>query len=136
MRTESRGTTIFSAALGFLKPHPTVRRGYTARKSTTTNGAVHNLYGAASVSCGDRACEAAQQIETRRFLTREVPSIPLPDCTSSTCSCRYVRHRDRRGCFEDRRTPFRSTFVVHEFSGEQEQRKRLCRRATDVEEWV
>jgi hypothetical protein len=49
------------------------------------------------------ACDAVKVIGTKRFLPGEVPAIPLPGCDAARCSCRYVRHDDRR--HSDRRNP-------------------------------
>jgi hypothetical protein len=31
-----------------------------------------------------------------RYLSREAPPLPLKDCTSPECTCRYEHHEDRR----------------------------------------
>jgi hypothetical protein len=42
-------------------------------------------------------CEAVQAYRTTRFLSKEAPRLPLPECTvSDTCSCVYKHHADRR----------------------------------------
>ena len=43
------------------------------------------------------ACEAVQAYRAARFLSREAPRLPLPECTASdTCNCVYKHHADRR----------------------------------------
>ena len=44
----------------------------------------------------DGACFAARELAGKRFLTRQVPKIPLRDCNYPNCHCTYRRHRDRR----------------------------------------
>lgn len=79
----------------------------------------------------DCACEAIQKFETklylstkppvfletkRRFLWSEAPLLPLPNCTSEHCRCRYAHYQDRRGRdrrhrYDDPRTAFDPGFV-------------------------
>jgi hypothetical protein len=35
-------------------------------------------------------------MEGQRFLSREAPQLPLKDCASASCTCRYQHHEDRR----------------------------------------
>ena len=52
---------------------------------------------AVSVKPGAVACKAAESGKTRRWLSREAPMLPLPDCTrTDTCQCTYQHHDDRR----------------------------------------
>lgn len=60
-------------------------------------------YKSVSVVCDVDACAAARNITDKRFLTFEAPVVPLPDCTSGLCSCKYVHHQDRRMQTIDRR---------------------------------
>jgi len=47
------------------------------------------------------ACAAVRQVEAKRFLTKEAPPLPLPNCTAKSCGCRFIHFNDRRD--EDRR---------------------------------
>ena len=60
-------------------------------------------YCSVEIEPGDSACGAAETCSGRRFLCREAPLLPLPDCDCA-CQCRYIRYRDRR--VDDRRLPF------------------------------
>ena len=51
---------------------------------------------AVSIAPGARACAAARELAERRFLSGDAPSLPLKDCGSSQCECRYLHHGDRR----------------------------------------
>lgn len=51
---------------------------------------------AVSIVTGARACDAAKQLADKRFLSRDAPPLPLKNCGSSQCECRYVHHGDRR----------------------------------------
>ena len=62
-------------------------------------------YHAVSIKYDTHACEAAQKMSGRRFLSDEAPRLPLPDCDVSDCKCRFTHHEDRRSS-RDRRSPF------------------------------
>lgn len=51
---------------------------------------------AVSIVADPRSCEAARQLEGKRFLSREAPTLPLRDCGRTDCRCRYQHHDDRR----------------------------------------
>jgi hypothetical protein len=58
---------------------------------------VTNPYHAVSISAGARACSEALKCADARFLSAHVPPpLPLPDCDSEHCTCRYKHHDDRR----------------------------------------
>ncbi len=63
---------------------------------------------------GKRAgcCEAVQAIAGKRFLSDEVPKLPLSGCDASDCRCRYE-------LFDDRRTGIRrGSYVAFDISGQ------------------
>jgi hypothetical protein len=60
---------------------------------------------AVSIKFGPKACSTAREMEGRRFLSSAAPRIPLPECDSMECSCRFVHHKDRRAG-RDRRNPW------------------------------
>lgn len=64
-------------------------------------GAFH----AVSIKLGPNACEAAQSMTGKRFLSGAAPKLPLPNCKNLECKCRFVHHKDRREG-QDRRSPF------------------------------
>ncbi len=51
---------------------------------------------AVSIRFATDACEAAKNLESRRFLSSVAPRIPLPDCDAAECKCRFKHHTDRR----------------------------------------
>ena len=57
---------------------------------------------AVSIKFAANACDAAREMEGRRFLSGAAPKIPLPDCDASECKCRFIHHKDRRSG-DDRR---------------------------------
>jgi len=53
---------------------------------------------AVAILADDSACEAARQLRGHRFLSRDAPRLPLPECTQqSQCQCKYRHLKDRRG---------------------------------------
>ena len=80
-------------------------------RATVRRGGKHpalplNPYRATSIKPGKNACEAVLALEQERFLvdTAQIPTIPVAGCKSFNCSCKYVKHNDRRDRMEgDRR---------------------------------
>ena len=62
-------------------------------------------YHAVSLKYSSTACDAAKAMTGRRFLSNAAPRLPLPECDSLECRCRFVHHDDRRAG-KDRRSPF------------------------------
>ena len=53
---------------------------------------------AVAISAGESACAAARDMRSKRFLARNAPKLPLPDCTrQDKCECKYRHLTDRRG---------------------------------------
>ena len=44
----------------------------------------------------DACCDAAKAIVGQRFLSNDVPMLPLDDCDSNNCQCTYKLYDDRR----------------------------------------
>jgi hypothetical protein len=63
-------------------------------KSVKKISAAHH---AVSIVPGYRCCHEARELAGTRFLSREAPALPLKNCGSDNCSCRYEHHEDRRG---------------------------------------
>ena len=42
------------------------------------------------------ACDAAWAQKGKRYLTNDVPVLPLEGCDRTTCQCEYVEYSDRR----------------------------------------
>lgn len=55
-----------------------------------------NKFHAVTIAPGPRACPEACALQGRRFLSREAPLLPLKNCGSFKCECRYEHHDDRR----------------------------------------
>ncbi|MBT4521784.1 MAG: hypothetical protein HOC23_17435 [Halieaceae bacterium] len=108
-----------------------IRKAPTNSTPEGTTLQVGSSYQAVSFSYDANACSAVQAFGTRRFLVAAAPPIPLPDCTSSHCNCKYVHHPDRRVFDEDRRTPKSQRSKLYGNGGEQERRVKRDRRTTD-----
>ncbi len=65
----------------------------------------NTAYHAVSIKFSSSACNAAKDMEGRRFLSTAAPKLPLAGCQNLDCSCRFVHHKDRRAG-KDRRSPF------------------------------
>ena len=72
-----------------------------AARSSQPNTAYH----AVSIKFPSNACNAAKDMEGRRFLSSAAPKLPLAGCPNLDCSCRFVHHKDRRAG-KERRSPF------------------------------
>jgi len=53
-------------------------------------------YHAVTVVPGRHACAEVRALSGKRFLSREAPPLPLKNCGSAACECRYEHHEDRR----------------------------------------
>jgi hypothetical protein len=52
---------------------------------------------AVSVHSSSHSCEAARALRERRFLSKDAPRLPLPDCPQAElCRCTYRKYADRR----------------------------------------
>lgn len=108
----------------------TVRPDVQRRNAATPNTKFH----AVSIKFAKGACEAARNMQGRRFLSGAAPRIPLPGCDALECRCKFIHHKDRRSG-DDRRNPFTQGFGGAS-TGEhaEEQRKRRERRSDPSED--
>ena len=60
-------------------------------------------YHGVSIMPEKNCCLVARNSRERRYLAREAPRLPLPDCDAAMCQCRYSHFDDRRE--GDRRKP-------------------------------
>lgn len=76
------------------------------------------------------ACRHATDLQDHLFLSREAPSLPLPNCGEGDCRCHYVFHDDRRSGIDRRAQMDRLERLV---AGRRDDRRRgPGRRATDL----
>jgi hypothetical protein len=154
MKKTSNETSAIGQALGFFKSGPIKTTSHAARKTSakkiagvarktstsktatiarSTNQVKHYPYRSASISAEkcNSACEAVKAIQGQRFLLQDVPTIPMPECTSRNCQCGYVRYKDRRRAMGERRALFGLNSSRHVDNGEPERRERRGRRHSD-----
>ncbi len=79
-----------------------------------------NAWRAVSVVATEKCCQAAKECVGKRYLTAEVPRLPLQGCTQTHCECKYRHYNDRR--VKPRRSSERGGFA--------KQRVAIDRRAT------
>src|SRR5688500_18706896 len=53
-------------------------------------------FGAVQIRPRGKACQAAQLLEQHRFLAKDAPALPLPECTAARCMCTFSKLPDRR----------------------------------------
>ena len=87
-----------------------------------------SAFHAVSIKLGPNACEAAQSMAGKRFLSGAAPRLPLPNCKNLECKCRFVHHKDRREA-EDRRSPFGQNIASTTGTHPKEQRQGEDRRS-------
>lgn len=108
------------------KPNNTVAKGNKNRASKTASVVPRHAYRATSIVFEASACEAVKAVGSKRFLDRDrdVPSLPLSDCTVANCNCKYAHHDDRREYADDRRHPSALQSSLYDSSGKQNRRKK------------
>lgn len=89
---------------GDTSKKPPVKTAKTNKKKNTP-GIQEHPYGATSIVIGENACEAVRALAETPFLDRDkkTPLLPLADCTTAKCTCKYAHQKDRRDIGEDRR---------------------------------
>ncbi len=115
---------------------PAGRSGTSARTmraarvaSTPAQGS--NAYRAVSVKCGRGACDEVLALGKRRFFPEQLGKLPLADCTSLDCQCKFQHHPDRRDSDGDKRAPTALRSELHVATGKPERRTQAGRRKGD-----
>jgi len=120
---------LFAAAY-WLRKSPNNQKAV-SRTAQCTPGP-RNPYDAASINFKACGCSAVKAVGNTRFLTSgKVPKLPLADCTSATCDCRYVRHQDRRSTQGDRRAIYSLRTDLYNVEADSERRTKKGRRESD-----
>jgi hypothetical protein len=98
-----------------------------AHRITVTKRPATNPWHAVGITPGRNACAIARGESETRYLSREAPPLPLKDCDSDTCTCRYHH-------FDDRRASLRRAADVWSNNGmfNGPERRRAGRRSTDA----
>jgi hypothetical protein len=87
-------TTLIQRARGMFAIDPPVEAAKTPEKPVVRKASPS--YHAVSIETGRNCCHEARALKGKRFLSREAPSLPLRNCSSDNCLCRYQHHEDRR----------------------------------------
>ena len=122
---------LAAGAYLFLKTRKSSDSGGEATRKRLTKeppSAGHEFHAVAVRFDSKTACEAVEALKGERFLSNEVPSLPLPECDSADCRCRYLHFEDRRDGDDDRRL---ATSALRESSGEADRRDTRGRRTSD-----
>lgn len=83
----------------FLSELARLMFGSKAAKARTTS----RYRGVEVIPDGSGCCDAALEASGKRFLSSEVPQLPLPGCDRAICNCRYELFADRRRSHRDDR---------------------------------
>jgi hypothetical protein len=104
--------------------------GETRRRfvAASTHYRISNPYHAVAIVPGAGACAAVRELLGRRFLSREAPRLPLPNCPLAACHCAYKHYDDRR---QKRRRKADWTEFPQAWAG-LERRQAHGRRVTDL----
>ena len=94
---------------------------------------VHPFQAVSLCSLGG-GCAAVEASGQRRFLVGKSPLLPLTECTSKHCNCKYVRHDDRRYDGLGRRLSIEATAKIEDGLEAIERREPVSRgrRKTDM----
>ena len=89
-----------------------------------TSVKARNPYRATSITFDNNACLAAQKLGGKRFLDieRSVPKLPLAECDSTRCNCKYEHFGERRTDDGDRRSPNALLADLYTHSGNENRR--------------
>ena len=71
-----------------------------------------SLFHAVSIRSGLDPCEPVKKLKGKRLLSKNAPSLPLPDCGAADCQCWYEHFADRR--IDDRRAYRPTSYPGHE----------------------
>jgi hypothetical protein len=90
-------------------------------------------YRATAIICGENSCEAVKAVSGKRFLDadKDIPKIPLPNCDTPKCCCKYEHYSDRRDTSEIRRGPPGLQSQLHPHIENVERRLKRGRRTSD-----
>jgi hypothetical protein len=76
-------------------------------------------------------CPGIAPLKGRLYLVGDGHELPVPECTSTRCRCRYVHYPDRRRREEDRRSSFGLEQEMYRYSHERDRRLAPGRRKGD-----
>ena len=111
-----------------------IRKPSTRSKTTAAPAGVNkSQYRGVEIVANSRdCCSEAKQIAGQRFLSNEVPMLPLGGCTAQSCRCTYELYDDRR---TDKRRVSDEVFDIRSqlIDNDQRDRNKNGRRVTDLD---
>ena len=113
-------------------PSSRKKKGHKVSAAGQRKIAKAHTFPSVSIQFGPSACPEVKALTEKRFLANEAPTIPLENCNSANCTCKYVHHDIRREQEEERRAPSSLRTSLHETSGKPERRHGGKRRGTDA----
>ncbi|MDH5356620.1 MAG: hypothetical protein OEY09_19415 [Gammaproteobacteria bacterium] len=108
---------------------PAAKQSIITAPKPTSQRAVKSQWRAIKVERGLTCCRQVELIEGKLFLLAEAPTLPLAQCDSKECSCKYM-HLDDRRAGDDRRESNEYDDVLYRQSNP-ERRSGKGRRAAD-----
>lgn len=84
----------------WLMPRSRAPRAAPVSRPSKTGG----RFGGVEIRTRSDACRAAHALEGQRFLAKDAPALPLPNCSAAKCTCTFTKLPDRRT--EGRRLDF------------------------------
>jgi hypothetical protein len=103
-------------------PRPVTTRPASTKPDST--------FHAVSIVYAKNACQAASNMEGRRFLSSVAPRLPLAECDALECKCRFSHHKDRRKG-DDRRNPYLNQFESGDTGSHQMEQRQSRERRDD-----
>ena len=88
-----------------------------------------NRFHAVTIATGKHPCAEARALRDQRFLSKDAPPLPLRNCGSQNCECRYEHYDDRRR--GNRRAHDLGVSIDGYEGSEQRQKSKRGRRQTD-----
>jgi hypothetical protein len=107
------------------------RKGHKISAAGRRKIATAHDFPSVSIKFGPSACQSVKDLTDKRFLADEAPSVPLINCNSANCTCKFVHHEIRREQDEDRRAPSALRTSLYDTSGNPERRHGGRRRSSD-----
>ena len=100
--------------------------GNVVRKVGKNSPVARNPYRATSIVFDVDACDAVKAVGSRRFLDtdRNLPVVPLPECSAAKCTCKYAHYEDRRTSDDEQRHPSALLSQLYESTGKPNRRQR------------
>lgn len=111
-----------------------IRKPSTHSKTTAAPAGVNKSQyrGVEIVADRNGCCEAARELAGQRFLSDQVPMLPLGGCSADNCRCTYQLYDDRR---TDKRRTSDEVFDMRSqlYDDDQRNRNKVGRRAADLD---